>query len=200
MNNINTIANEVIRHLNKNNFTTDKNFYVSRAYSNQYEIDFETYDLKIGGEDDIDANDSSVFRNIVKLVKSFFNNYYSDIEIVDIESEYKGGWSLTIRKKMNKKSQRDYNRKLSNANKIKNKISKYENELLELNKKITEKIQKQSAKFKTCPNCGSKISKEYIKNHKCNVCNKELYTNTEQKKVDNINLKIQKAKKELNNL
>jgi len=185
-----TIARDIGEAVNRR-FTTDRRIDIQPTNrKDEYILGFDTYDLKIGGEDDIDGNDSGVFSEMIDIVVTYMKKNYSDIEVDDFCSHEKGYWDVTISRKLSKTEVKTEKQKAKLREKKRNLNRKYRQELVEFNQKVVTKIQNQSAPLKTCSHCKSKIAIGFIKTHCCNVCNKELYSNTEQKRVDSLNSKI----------
>lgn len=158
-----------------------------------YELNFKTPDLKVGGEDDIDSNCSDKWYEISSKVEKHIKKNYKNIIIKDMTSEYKGSWNITLSDKTESKS----DKKIKT---LEDKVSKFQKELSDFKVKIADKIKNQTSKLKTCTYCYSKVSVKFFKDHSCPVCNTELFSNTEQKRIDSINSKIQTVRKELSKI
>lgn len=74
--------------------------------------------------------------------------------------------------------------------------------LLTLEKRLQDEISKQNAyynahnvqnlqaKYISCGRCGSKVSKDYIRNNSCPVCHNNMLSDTVQKRLDAFNARI----------
>jgi len=104
-----------------------------------YEARFLNYDLKIGGPDDDDANDSELEYNLRKNIEAEVSKYNKDIvKSGEIWSEK--GWFYII---FQLKTEKKLNDSLS---KLKAKVTQAESDISEFNTKVADKIKNQSSK------------------------------------------------------
>jgi len=71
-------------------------------------------------------------------------------------------------------------------------IKKLELTIKEFEPRIVQRIRNQKSKLKTCPSCGSKINKEFVKKVSCVCCGSKDFGYTKTDKV-----KLEVLKKEL---
>ena len=167
-----------------------------------YCVGLNTYDLKIGGYDDEDSNDSLLEQNLRREFKRILKKVSKELKIVDEIYSEKGSWGFYVSFDFKNKEQyvSTLKKQQEKISKKEKEVQKYQDELTAFNSNITQRIKNQKSKKKTCSNCGSSINVSYFTSHKCPVCNTEMYTATDLKRANNLKDKITKHKKELNNL
>jgi len=152
-----------------------------------------TDELKFGGIDDEDHNDALMEKNLFEAFTKIFKKI-SKLK-VSFQGQYKGYWDIYL-ESSDPKSKSLFNKR----KKLRDEITKYQNELNLFNDKVRDRIVNQKSKKKTCPNCDSNINVKYFKSHKCPLCGTEMYTDTDRKRVDNLKGRISKREAELNKL
>jgi len=146
--------------------------------------------------------------DLTKLFSTYFNTEITFI--ADVDCDYEDDLNLIVRvvlpkskeeKKPEVKKSLNKEEKLNDkAKKANDKVKKYQQELIDFNIKIQNKIQEQSSKLKTCSHCDSKVNIKHIKTHKCPVCSAPMYSNTDLKRFNNLTIKINKSKEEVKNV
>lgn len=196
------MANNVVNKLNKLkmdgdylNFSCTVDTYVEfvEETNSGYEISLMTYDLKIGGPDDNDENDSTLEYNLIKNFKSIANTLYPKATVSSDCSSEKGHWYMSFAFKEEKV-------KRTKIQKLEEEKVKFTKELNEFNDKIYNRILNQKSNKKTCKNCDSSVTTSYFKSHKCPVCNAPSYTDTDKKRFDNLTDRINKRTSEIKKL
>ena len=161
-----------------------------------YYLNMYNDNLKIGGEDDDDENDSTLEDSLFSAIRKEVVSVNKDIEIIEIYGQEKGYFSIRLALK----SEASKNKSLKMINE---KILKLELKLREFNKEVAIKISQQKSKKKTCTHCDSNVNIDFIKDsynarsHLCPVCHKPMYTDTELKKLKSITDKISELKSEI---
>jgi len=193
---VKTIINQIIKQLNKIEMTGYYLNYACTVYTylqdvsltenGTYEINLITNDLKIGGPEDLDDNDSKLEENLRSNFIKLLKKHSKDLFIVDTAYSEKGHWYYTVSFKSDKK----INSIIKKINTLNSEISQYKEELISFNNKILQRILNQKSKKKTCPICDSNITVSYFKSHKCPVCNSPMYTSTDIKRVENLTKRI----------
>lgn len=164
-----------------------------------YYINLYNDNLKIGGEDDDDENDSTLEDSLFSQFRKEMSEMNKDIIVEEIYGQEKGYFSVIIKLK----SEKQKDEILLSLNK---KVSDLKNKIDEFNKSIALKISNQTSKKKTCSHCDSNVNISFIKNdygqrsHLCPVCKKPMYTDTEIKKINAIKEKIAVLELEMKSL
>lgn len=197
------IANEIINNLNKIKVSGD---YLNGTWAvdtyldnvmidddGNYEIALRTLDMKIGGPDDNDENDGRMEDELRDNFKKILKKSFPDLVIVGEMYGSKGSWYF----RCEFKSEKSKNKK---KNTLQSELKKYREELIDFNNSIHLRIQNQKSKKKTCANCDSNVNVSFFKSHKCPVCNCDMYTETDKKRVNNLKDRIKTRETKLKNL